>query len=80
MSGHILALAAGTTSTPRICAAYGEDAYEIAEEQKEYLAKCGVPILYAQGGQVPVNDLLKQVREGQVPETQPAKDEDNDGQ
>lgn len=70
MSGHILALAAGATSTPRICAAYGEDAYEIAEEQKEYLAKCGVPILYAQGGQVPVNDLLKQVRDGQVPAQQ----------
>jgi capsid protein len=80
MSGHILALAAGATSTPRICAAYGDDAYEIAEEQKEYLAKCGVPILYAQGGQVPVNDLLKQVRDGQVPSGQqpaePKEEED----
>lgn len=59
MSGHILALAAGTTSIPRICSAYGEDAFEIAAEQKEYLDKCGIPILYAQGGQVPVNELLK---------------------
>jgi capsid protein len=59
MSGHILALSAGVTSVPRICSAYGEDAYEIAEEQKEYLDKCGIPILYAQGGQVPVNDILK---------------------
>ena len=67
MSGHILALAAGVTSTPRICAAYGDDAYEIAAEQKEFLEKCGVPMLYAQGGQVPVNDLLKQTRDGQIP-------------
>lgn len=59
MSGHILALSAGVTSVPRICSAYGDDAYEIAEEQKEYLDKCGIPILYAQGGQVPVNDILK---------------------
>ena len=70
MSGHILALAAGVTSTPRICAAYGDDAYKIAEEQKEYLATAGIPLLYAQGGQVPVNDLLKQAREGQLPEPQ----------
>ena len=68
MSGHILALAAGVTSTPRICSAYGDDAYEIAAEQKEFLEKAGVPLLYAQGGQVPVNDLLKQARDGQVPE------------
>jgi capsid protein len=59
MSGHILALAAGTTSTPRICAAYGEDAYEIAGEQKEYLEKCGIPILYAQGGQFSVQSLME---------------------
>jgi capsid protein len=58
MSGHILALAAGTTSIPRICSSYGDDAYEIAAEQKDFLEKCGIPILYAQGGQVPVNDLL----------------------
>lgn len=72
MSGHILALAAGVTSTPRICAAYGEDAYDVADEQREYLEKAGIPLLYAQGGQVPVNDLLRQAREGQVPEAQPA--------
>ena len=64
MSGHILALASGVTSTPRICSAYGDDAYEIAAEQKEYLEKCGIPLLYAQGGQVPVNDLLKEARNG----------------
>lgn len=66
MSGHILALAAGVTSTPRICSAYGEDAYDIAREQKEYLEKAGIPLLYAQGGQVPVNDLLRQAREGTI--------------
>ena len=58
MSGHILSLAAGTTSIPRICSAYGEDAYEIAEEQKEYLEKSGIPILYAQGGQFSVQSLM----------------------
>jgi len=73
MSGHILALAAGVTSVPKICAAYGEDAYEIAAEQKEYLEKAGIPLLYAQGGQVPVNDLLKQAREGAIADQKPAQ-------
>jgi hypothetical protein len=59
MSGHILALAAGATSIPRICSSYGDDAYELADEQKDFLETCGIPILYAQGGQVPVNELLK---------------------
>jgi capsid protein len=76
MSGHILALAAGVTSTPRICAAYGDDAYQIAAEQKEYLDTAGIPLLYAQGGQVPVNDLLKQAREGQVPEAPGGQDDE----
>lgn len=72
MSGHILALAAGVTSTPRICSSYGDDAFEIAKEQKEYLDKAGIPLLYAQGGQVPVNDLLKQAREGAISAEKPA--------
>lgn len=59
MSGHILALAAGVTSTPRICSAYGEDAFEIAAEQKEYLEKAGIPLLYAQGGQVSVQSIME---------------------
>jgi len=81
MSGHILALAAGVTSTPRICASYGDDAYEIAAEQKEYLAKCGIPLLYAQGGQVPVNDLLKQAREGSLPPpVNPSEAENENGE
>jgi hypothetical protein len=58
MSGNILSLAAGMSSIPRLCASYGEDAYEIAEEQKEYLETCGIPILYAQGGQVAVQNVL----------------------
>jgi hypothetical protein len=58
MSGHILALAAGVTSVPRICAQYGEDAYEIAAEQKEFLEKSGIPLLYAQGGQFSVQSLM----------------------
>lgn len=58
MSGHIMALAAGVTSIPEICAAYGRDAYAVAAEQKEYLENCGIPILYANGGQVSVQNLL----------------------
>jgi capsid protein len=72
MSGHILELAAGVTSTPRICAAYGEDAYAIAEEQKAYLEQAGAPLLYAQGGQVAVQAIMAGMRNaGQPPaETQ----------
>lgn len=62
MSGHILALAAGTTSTPRICSAYGDDAYEIAQEQKEYLEKAGIPLLYAQGGQFAVQSIMDGIK------------------
>lgn len=76
MSGHILALAAGVTSTPRICSSYGDDAYEIAREQKDYLDKAGIPLLYAQGGQVPVNDLLKQAREGAINAEKPTPKEE----
>jgi len=65
MSGNILSLAAGMSSIPRLCASYGEDAYEIAEEQKEYLESCGIPMLYAQGGQVAVQNVLNQA--GQQP-------------
>jgi len=58
MSGHILALAAGVTSTPRICATYGQDAYEIAAEQADYLESAGQPLLYAQGGQIAVQAIM----------------------
>ena len=58
MSGHILALAAGVTSTPRICAAYGDDAYVIAREQAAYLEAAGAPLLYAQGGQIAVQAIM----------------------
>lgn len=59
MSGHILALTAGVTSTPRICAAYGEDAFEIAAEQQEYLKVAGAPLLYASGGQQAVQSIMQ---------------------
>jgi hypothetical protein len=75
MSGNILALAAGLESIPNLAAGYGVDPYELAAEQKEFLETCGIPLLYAQGGQVPVNDLLKQAREGTVAQPQPASDE-----
>lgn len=69
MSGHILALAAGVTSTPRICASYGDDAYEIAQEQKDYLEKAGQPLLYAQGGQIAVQAIMAGM--GQQPAEKP---------
>jgi capsid protein len=75
MSGNILALAAGLESIPNLAAGYGVDPYELAAEQKEFLETCGIPLLYAQGGQVPVNDLLKQAREGTVAQPQPANAE-----
>lgn len=71
MSGHILALTAGVTSTPRICAAYGEDAYEIAEEQKDYLEKAGQPLLYASGGQVAVQAIMSAMGGSTQPEQPP---------
>jgi capsid protein len=59
MTGHALALACGVTSIPRICAQYGEDAYAIAAEQQKFIDECGIPLLYAQGGQIAVQDMLK---------------------
>ena len=73
MSGNILALAAGLDSIPNLAAGYGLDPYELAEEQREFLETCGIPLLYAQGGQVPVNDLLRQAREGQIADQKPAE-------
>jgi capsid protein len=71
MSGHILSLAAGVTSTPRICAAYGDDAYEIAEEQKAYLEKAGIPLLYAQGGQFSVQSIMAGMKDPDAVEAKP---------
>jgi capsid protein len=73
MSGNILALAAGLESIPNLAAGYGVDPYELAAEQKEFLETCGIPMLYAQGGQVPVNDLLRQAREGAIADQKPAE-------
>lgn len=64
VSGHVLAIASGITSPQRVCAMYGDDAFEIAKETKEYLAKSGVPVFWAQGGQVPVTELMKEARNG----------------
>lgn len=82
MSGHILALTAGVTSTPRICAAYGEDAYQIAEEQREYLEQAGQPLLYASGGQVAVQAIMAAMGGGGTVETPPngnGQTDDEDG-
>jgi capsid protein len=75
MSGHILALTAGATSTPRICSSYGEDAYEIAREQKEYLEQAGTPLLYANGGQQAVQAIMAAMN-GQKP-AETGKGQDN---
>ena len=69
MQGRILELTAGCTSTPRICAEFGLDAYEIAEEQAEYLKIAGAPLLYANGGQVAVQAI--QAAMGKKPDEQP---------
>jgi capsid protein len=78
MSGHILALTAGVTSTPRICAAYGEDAYEIAEEQREYLERAGQPLLYASGGQVAVQAIMAAMG-GKAEEQPPQQKQEGSG-
>jgi hypothetical protein len=67
MSGHILALSAGITSIPRICASYGENAYDIAREQERYLKQAGAPLLYAQGGQVAVQAIMAGMASGMQP-------------
>lgn len=71
MSGHILALTAGVTSTPRICSSYGEDAYEIAEEQSDYLKRAGAPLLYANGGQQAVQAIMSTMGQQQQPAEKP---------
>lgn len=76
MSGHILALTAGVTSTPRICSSYGEDAFEIAEEQREYLERAGAPLLYASGGQQAVQAIMAGMGKTPQEETKGNQDEE----
>ena len=78
MAGHILALSAGATSTPRICAQYGKDAYDIAEEQREYLEAAGAPLLYAQGGQVAVQAIMAAMGEQPAQEAPQPKERGED--
>jgi capsid protein len=78
MAGHILALSAGATSTPRICAQYGLDAYDIAEEQREYLEAAGAPLLYAQGGQVAVQAIMAAMGEQPAQENEPQERSDDE--
>lgn len=79
MSGHILALTAGVTSTPRIAAAYGEDAYEIAQEQAEYLKRAGQPLLYAAGGQQAVQAIMAGMVGGAPDDDDPSGKPSGDG-
>lgn len=81
MSGNILALAAGLESIPNLAAGYGVDPYELAAEQKEFLETCGVPLLYAQGGQMAVQQIMaattgatERKPDDGAPATQPAED------
>lgn len=59
MAGHAMALACGITSVPRVCALYGEDANEIAEEQREYLKSAGIPLAYIDAGKQAVQLLMQ---------------------
>jgi capsid protein len=59
MSGHILAIASGIESIPEVCSMYGKDAYKVSQEQADYLKRAGQPLLYANGGQVAVQEIMK---------------------
>ena len=79
MSGAILQLAAGATSSPRLCSAYGDDAYALADEQAEYLEYCksiGLPLLYADSGKAAVQSIMTQAVSGaqNKPENTPPQD------
>jgi len=75
---YALHLAMGLTSTPRIAASFGDDAYDIADEQGEYLAYCkdnNLPIFYAGSGQEAVQRILAEPApndESNAPATKPA--------
>jgi capsid protein len=68
MSGHILAIAAGIESIPEVCSMYGKDAYKVSQEQADYIKRAGQPLLYANGGQVAVQQIMAAMQ-------QPAKTE-----
>jgi capsid protein len=78
MAGHILALSAGATSTPRICSQYGLDAYDLAQEQREYLEAAGAPLLYAQGGQVAVQAIMAAMGEQPAQDAKPQERSDDE--
>ena len=65
--GAIMGIAAGLTNTPRVLSRWGHDAYRIADEQRKYLKKIGVPddllvnglpIFVAAGGQQSLQNLI----------------------
>ena len=58
MAGHILAISAGIESIPEVCSMYGKDAYRVSKEQADYLKGAGQPLLYANGGQVAVQQIM----------------------
>jgi len=64
VTGSILAIASGLSSPQRECAKYGDDAYAIAREVDEYLAKHGQQVFWAQGGQMSVKALMDGVQAG----------------
>jgi hypothetical protein len=70
-----LHLAMGLTSIPAECASYGKDAYDIADEQGDYLDYCDndahIPILYGAPGQEAIQNILAEPAPDD--ETPPAK-------
>ena len=71
MSGHILAIASGIESIPEVCSMYGKDAYKVSQEQADYLKRAGQPLLYANGGQVAVQQIMAAMTK--PAETQPVE-------
>jgi hypothetical protein len=71
MSGHILAIASGIESIPEVCSMYGKDAYKVSQDQADYLKRAGQPLLYANGGQVAVQQIMAAMTK--PAETQPVE-------
>jgi len=74
--GIALRLSMGMTSTPAECAAFGLDAYDIADDQGDYLEYCAthakIPILYGTAGQAAVQNILAEPGPDDETPSQPA--------
>jgi capsid protein len=67
VKADVLALSIGAESTPRICARHGLNAYQIADEQADFIKYCKereVPLLYADPGKEAVQNILNEEPDG----------------